>query len=124
MWNTERPEDWCPINHSCDASCWFDESGAALTVVARRALRPGDQITLDYGTFSCALVEMEEFACQCGSAQYCRGVIRASDHLLPQVMEMYGDHVTDYVRMQREKVLGSASTTYGHYSPSSVHSRN
>ena len=103
MWSS-RPEDWAPVNHSCDASCWLD----GVNVVARRSLKKGEQITLDYGTF-CALPEMDEITCMCG-ASHCRGVIRPTDFMLPQVIEMYGDHVSDYVRLARERGTSAAST--------------
>src|SRR5262249_27289046 len=77
MWS-ERPEDWRPIDHSCDPSAWLD----GLDVVARRALAAGDAITLDYATFSGPW--LKEFACSCGSRE-CRRVIRPADHLEPWV---------------------------------------
>lgn len=34
MW-ADRPEEWRPLNHSCDPNTWFAE-GCGLDVVARR----------------------------------------------------------------------------------------
>lgn len=93
MWS-DRPEDWRPIDHSCDPTAWLE----GLDLVARRQLNEGDPITLDYATFSGP--RMQEFACACGSTD-CRGWIRPSDHLAPWLGERYGDHVSDYVRRAR-----------------------
>ena len=93
MWS-DRPEDWRPIDHSCDPTAWLE----GLDLVARRALAAGERITMDYATF-CG-PDMEPFACRCGEAA-CRGVVGPSDHLAPFVGERYGDHVSDYVRRAR-----------------------
>ena len=92
MWSP-RPDEWRPINHSCEPSAWLD----GLDVVARHDLLPDDEITLDYAIF-CA-EPMREFACECGALR-CRKVIRGSDHL-GDFVDRYGDHVSDYVRSRR-----------------------
>ena len=88
------PEEWRPINHSCDPSAWLE----GLDVVARRAIAPGEEITLDYATF-CNEV-MPAFDCRCGAAD-CRGTIRGEDFLADFVAR-YDGHVSDYVRRRRE----------------------
>lgn len=93
MWG-ERPDDWRPLNHSCDPSAWL----RGLDLVARQAIPRGAPITMDYATFLGE--DMEDFECFCGTAS-CRGTIRGTDHLLPFVGERYGDHVSDYVRRRR-----------------------
>ena len=92
-WSSD-PEEWRPINHSCDPSAWLD----GLDVVARRDIAAGEEITLDYATF-CNEV-MPSFDCRCGSVA-CRGTIRGEDHLQDFVAR-YGTHVSDYVRRRRE----------------------
>jgi D-alanine-D-alanine ligase len=87
------PEHWKPINHSCDPNSWLE----GLNLVARRQIRAGEQITIDYGTFYNEL--MTEFACFCG-ARECRKIIRGTDYTEPFI-ERYGDHVSDYVRRKR-----------------------
>jgi D-alanine-D-alanine ligase len=90
----EAPEAWALINHSCDPNTWFD----GLDLLARRPIRAGEPITLDYATVYGTT--MAEFTCQCGS-QGCRGTIRGTDHLAPWVEERYGDHLSPYVRVAR-----------------------
>eukprot|EP00897_Mesotaenium_endlicherianum_P002602 jgi/Mesen1/236/ME1142233C07542 len=45
MWS-KRPEDWKPVNHSCDPSVWLD----GLNMVARRDIARGEELTIDYAT--------------------------------------------------------------------------
>jgi D-alanine-D-alanine ligase len=67
LWDTD-PTAWAPQNHSCDPNTAFD----GLNVIARREIRVGDELTIDYA------VSMNEqsasFTCRCGSPQ-CRGQI-------------------------------------------------
>lgn len=98
-WSAE-PEEWRPINHSCEPSAWLD----GLDVVARRDIEPGEEITLDYATF-CNEV-MPAFDCRCG-ATACRGTIRGDDYLQDFVAR-YGSHLSDYVRARRE-AMGAPS---------------
>ena len=94
IWGRD-PENWKPINHSCEPTGWLD----GLDLVARRDLAAGDQITMDYATFCNEL--MPSFACECGAA-CCRGTIRGDDYLRDFVAR-YGEHVSDYVRRKRRE---------------------
>lgn len=91
-WSPEA-EDWKPINHSCDPNAWLE----GLDLVARRNIKPGEEITIDYATFYNE--RMESFKCHCRSRK-CRKVIRGTDYL-EDFVERYGDHVSDYVRGKR-----------------------
>lgn len=94
-WNRD-PEQWMPVNHACDPSAWLE----GLDVVARRPIRAGEEITLDYATFYNE--RMPSFACRCGSPD-CRTVIHGDD-LMKDFVERYGTHVSDYVRRRRAEV--------------------
>jgi D-alanine-D-alanine ligase len=87
------PEQWKPINHSCDPNAWLQ----GLNLVARRKIRAGEEITIDYATFYNE--RMDDFVCHCG-ARKCRGIIRGTDYR-ESFVERYGDHVSDYVRTKR-----------------------
>jgi D-alanine-D-alanine ligase-like ATP-grasp enzyme len=87
------PEEWRPINHSCEPNAWLD----GLDVVARVDIAPGQEITLDYATFYNEL--MPSFECSCGEPT-CRGTITGAD-LMGDFVARYGDHVSDYVRRRR-----------------------
>ena len=88
---SDNPDEWRPINHSCDPNAWL----AGLDLVARRAIAAGEELTVDYATF-CGPA-MSPFECHCNSS-CCRGIIRGSDYLLPEVRARYGSHVSDFVR--------------------------
>lgn len=92
MW-AEDPADWRPINHACDPNSWL----VGLDLVARRDILPGEPIVMDYATF--CNEDMKPFKCECGAAN-CRREIKGTDHLEP-FMEVYGEHISDYVRARR-----------------------
>jgi len=92
MWSS-NPDDWKPINHSCDPNAWLE----GLNLTARRHIAAGEQITMDYGTF--CNESLEPFGCTCGEPG-CRGVIRGTDYR-GSFIECYNGHVSDYVRGKR-----------------------
>src|SRR5688572_23016626 len=96
MWNRD-PEDWKPINHACEPNAWLE----GLDVVARRAIRVGEEITMDYATFMNEA--MPSFECFCGASK-CRSMIHGDDYL-SDLVDRYGDHVSDYVRRKRKERL-------------------
>ncbi len=65
LWDRD-PSEWAPQNHSCDPNTRFE----GLDVIAIRAIRAGDELTVDYAQFLDALAEA--FECRCG-ASTCRG---------------------------------------------------
>jgi len=56
-------------NHSCDPNCWFSAANSS-TMVARRDIKPGEEITFEYG-----LQESADFPW----TKRCRGRIRPTD---------------------------------------------
>lgn len=103
MWGDD-PSAWRPINHSCDPNAWLH----GMDVAARRAIRAGEPITLDYATFRGPA--MAPFACTCG-APCCRGQIRPEDHLAPWLADRYGEHLSDYVKRARTPTSTSTPTS-------------
>jgi D-alanine-D-alanine ligase-like ATP-grasp enzyme len=95
IWVTwsEDPEEWRPINHGCDPNAWLQ----GLDVVARRFIAEGEEILLDYATFSDE--RMPSFECGCGSPE-CRGIVRGDDHLLDLVAR-YGGHISEHIARRR-----------------------
>lgn len=92
-WDAD-PAGWRPINHSCDPNAWL----TGQDIVARRDIRTGEEITMDYATF-CG-EGMAAFACSCG-ASACRGTVCGDDFRLPALAARYGDHVSGWVRGRR-----------------------
>jgi D-alanine-D-alanine ligase len=111
MWS-ENPEDWRPIDHSCDPNAWLD----GLDLAARRDISCGEEIAVDYATF-CG-PEMAAFECRCASPR-CRGTIRGTDCLLPEIRERYRDHVSDFIRdcWRREEVHAASAGAGGLHAP-------
>lgn len=95
------PEEWRPVNHACDPSAWL----RGLDVVARREIRAGEEITLEYATFYDD--RMPDFACDCGAPR-CRGIVRGSDWR-SEFVAHYGEHVSDHIRRKREALGGEAT---------------
>ena len=80
------------VNHSCDPSVWMADE---VTVVARRALSPGDELTGDYVFWEGDEGELIA-SCSCGSAP-CRGTVRGADRDLPELRERYAGHFLPYL---------------------------
>lgn len=73
-------------NHSCDPNMWW---AGDFALTARRALVPGDEATLDYGTITDAADYV--MACRCGST-FCRWQVTGNDWSLPDLQARYGQH--------------------------------
>ena len=73
-------------NHGCDPNLWWD---APYTLVARRAIDAGEELTNDYATST----GDEDFGmpCRCGSA-LCRGTVTGKDWSRPELHQRYGEH--------------------------------
>ncbi|MCP4200582.1 MAG: SET domain-containing protein-lysine N-methyltransferase [bacterium] len=90
---SQEPDEWTPFGHSCNPNAWLE----GLDVAARRRIKKGEEITLDYATFHNE--QMPDFECDCDGPD-CRGTIRGDDYL-QNFVEAYGDHVSDYVKSKR-----------------------
>lgn len=73
-------------NHSCDPNMWW---AGDFALTARRALVPGDEATLDYGTITDAADYV--MVCRCGST-FCRWQVTGNDWSLPDLQARYGQH--------------------------------
>ncbi len=72
------------MNHSCDPNTWWLGS---TTLVARRDIEAGEEISYDYTT--CEVANPFEMECACGSP-LCRGTISNRDYLDPEWQARYG----------------------------------
>ena len=64
-------------NHACDPNAGYD---GLDDIVALADIRPGEEIRMDYGTFSFSFDHA--FTCACG-ARHCRGAVKHDDwHML------------------------------------------
>lgn len=89
------------VNHSCDPGVWMS---GELTVVARRTLEPGDEITGDYALWEGDPDYVLE-PCRCGSAT-CRGRVTGDDWRLPDVQRAYDGHFLPYLQRRVDATRG------------------
>ena len=80
--NSEQDLDgnvaWNParlINHSCTPNCEAQMEDERIWIVARRDIRPGEEITFNYGY---DLEDYRDYPCRCGSPD-CVGYIVAEE---------------------------------------------
>ncbi len=83
------------LNHSCDPNTWLVDE---VTLVARRDINPGEEITLDSATWNDD--DSEEYSdddlCTCGSP-LCRKKILADDWKNPELQQRYKGHFSPYL---------------------------
>lgn len=92
------------INHHCDATLGMQDS---TTAVARRDLKNGDELSIDYGTVNSGVISAvsDNFQCQCGAA-VCRGTVSSSDWKLPALQKQYWPLFPPFVKRLMPKVVG------------------
>jgi uncharacterized protein len=81
------------INHSCDSNLWM---GDEVTIIARRAIAAGEELTLDYALTTTQPDWALDQPCQCG-APVCRGTVTGNDWRLPDVQARYAGHFVPYI---------------------------
>lgn len=86
----QGPEKY--MNHSCDPNTWWLDDD---TMIARRDIQPGEEITYDYATTEIAIPW--EMDCACGSA-LCRHKVTHLDYLDPDWQARFGDHLPAHTR--------------------------
>jgi len=91
------------MNHSCDPNTWWADD---RTLVARRGIAAGEEVTYDYATTEIA-VEWA-MACACGSL-HCRGLVTNHDYLDPAWQARYGDHLPSHVLRAIARALAGAA---------------
>jgi uncharacterized protein len=73
-------------NHSCDPNLWWAD---AYTLVARRTIGVGEEVTSDYATSTGVAAFAMNCACR---SSLCRAVITGEDWRRPELQARYGDH--------------------------------
>ena len=88
------------MNHSCDSSAWMDDE---VTLVARRDIESGEEVTVDYALFTTQSNWMLDTRCHCGSP-YCRRIITGDDWRREDVQERYRNHFSPFINRRIEKL--------------------
>lgn len=81
------------LNHSCDPNLWWKDDA---TLVARREILPGQELTYDYAMSDIDPRTMPDMPCGCG-AKNCRKVITAKDCLDPGLQKRHKGHLPSWV---------------------------
>lgn len=86
------------LNHACDANLWLADE---VTIVARRAITAGEELTIDYVLFTAQPAWSLEQPCHCG-AMVCRQQITGEDWRLPAVQQRYYPHFSPFINARIE----------------------
>ncbi len=78
------------MNHACDPNTWWGDDN---TMIARRDIQAGEELTYDYATTEIAVpFEMD---CHCGSDS-CRGRVTNRDYLDSDWQARFGTHLPQH----------------------------
>lgn len=89
------------MNHSCDSSAWMEDE---VTLVARRDIEPGEEVTVDYALFTTQSNWMLDNRCRCGSPN-CRRMITGDDWRRRDVQERYRNHFSPFINRRIERLM-------------------
>lgn len=87
------------INHSCDPGSWMSD---AYTMIARRDIRAGEEITADYVLWETNEDFVSEWDCKCGSP-LCRGKVTGKDWKNKELQKRYEGHFSPLINKRIEK---------------------
>lgn len=82
------------VNHCCEPNAVLR---GQVTLVAWRAIRPGEEITFDYATADSS--PYDEFQCHCGAAS-CRGRVTGDDWRRPDLRVRYQGVFSPYLEVR------------------------
>ncbi len=80
-------------NHSCDPNTWMQNE---VTIIARRDIRPYEELTIDYATFVIDDNYVMPKECKCGSL-LCRHSITGKDWSIEDIQKRYAGHFSPYL---------------------------
>ena len=89
------------VNHCCHPGVWMTDE---VTLVTRRALAPGEEITIDYAMYLDA--DWDPCRCRCDS-RLCRTWITSEDWRSPELFKRYGYHFSPFIN---ERIWSLPST--------------
>lgn len=89
------------MNHSCDSSSWMDDE---VTLVARRDIESGEEVTVDYALFTTQSNWMLDNRCRCRSP-HCRRIITGDDWRRAEVQERYRYHFSPFINRRIERLM-------------------
>jgi uncharacterized protein len=95
------------LNHSCDPTAWLIDE---VTVVARRAIKAGEEITTEFATwfdYEPGAIYSAGWVCKCGSP-LCRKILSSRDWQRVELQECYAGHFSPFLeRRIRGRILAA-----------------
>jgi SET domain-containing protein len=92
LWSIQDGDAGDYVNHSCNPTAWVS---GQISLLARRAIRPGEEITFDYATTDAS--DYDTFECHCGDP-LCRRVVSGQDWQRVDLQERYKGHFSAYIQ--------------------------
>ena len=86
------------INHSCNSNVWMTD---AYTLVARRDIEKGEEITADYALWESDENHRPTWRCRCASS-ICRGHLTGEDWKNSKVQAQYRGHFSPLINKRIE----------------------
>ena len=93
QYDRERDDRGDFVNHSCDPNVWLADEN---TLVARRDLAVGEELTIDYALFEGDESDVKPWRCRCGSP-LCRGTVTGRDWRSPELQARYRGHFSPFL---------------------------
>jgi uncharacterized protein len=90
------------LNHSCDSNLGF---GDAFTLIGRRPIEPGEELTLDYVLFETDELFVASWQCGCGDDS-CRQTPRGTDWRRPDLQDRYSGLFTPILAKRIARLAG------------------
>lgn len=97
LWSIRDGDAGDYVNHSCDPNAWVS---GQISLLARRDIRAGEEITFDYATTDAS--DYDTFECHCGSA-LCRGMVTGQDWQRADLQERYQGHFSAYIQRRLDR---------------------
>ncbi len=86
-------------NHSCDPNTWMKDE---VTIIARRNIKPEEELTIDYGLFVLDENYKMSGRCKCGTT-FCRKTITGKDWKLLKLQKRYKNHFNPLLNKKIKK---------------------
>jgi uncharacterized protein len=102
QYDRERDDLGDFINHSCDPNCWMQDE---VTLVARRDIQPGEELTADYAMWEADEAHVGPWACTCCSS-LCRTRFTGTDWRLPELQERYKGRFSPFINARIRAASG------------------
>lgn len=97
------------MNHSCEPNLWLIDE---VTVVARRDIQAGEELTIDYATELADETYQMKTLCNCRSNR-CRRVVTGKDWQLTEIQEEYGNHFAPFLNRRIERLGRLTNSHHG-----------